>query len=622
MIIKLTINGAQVDLYGKEKITASYKVAPLLDISSPTSSKTTEFNLPPTSNNLSIFENCNVLINSSTLPFDLIDARLYVNGVDTQIRYCKLYSYSEDIKCRLYGSETDFFSLIADKYLTDLDLSDLDLTWDIATIAANLQTTENILFPIINYGFVTPSGTGSNIIDGEYCFPSIYMHTLLTRLVEAAGYTLNSSLSDYFDAEILPFSNKKAYYISEQEAEDAAILVKQISQSVTSGSEDKVNFSNIPQPQFGTFDYTNDEYTIPITGYYTFKFKSTLSTASSSTTIKYTLYKDAGGGTLVDEKEFTGVSTATSYEYEFTSLLFDAGDKIYVKIANSGAVTCSVANGEFSLTELKREVYFNGTWDVALNLPKIKQGDIIKEILQRHEAVIYTDSINKVVYIASISTIEDTFPDDWSYKIDLSKEGETIFDYGKYAQLNHCTYQDDETVTKPYGTDYDFAIENKSLDRERDLFKSLFGATESEINFADRYYIPKIAVFETNTPKPRILYAEMRTLNPGEGISFYEAGAPTGTASLDICFPYFFHPGRTYDLTWSKLFTNNLPTFTEIITAPKVVKCSVRLNESDLNQLDFTRPVYIDYYKANFFISEIVKELTDSSPATVELIKL
>ena len=162
----------------------------------------------------------------------------------------------------------------------------------------------------------------------------------------------------------------------------------------------------------------------------------------------------------------------------------------------------------------------------------------------------------------------------------------------------------------------------RSLVKEKDLFKSLYGATESEINFADRYYIPKIGVFETNIIKPRTLYAEMRTLNPGEGISFYEAGAPTGTADLDICFPYFFHPGRTYDLTWSKIFSNNLTTFTGIVSAPKVVKCSLRLNESDINQLDFTRPVYIDYYKANFFISEIITELTDSSPATVELIKI
>jgi hypothetical protein len=61
----------------------------------------------------------------------------------------------------------------------------------------------------------------------------------------------------------------------------------------------------------------------------------------------------------------------------------------------------------------------------------------------------------------------------------------------------------------------------------------------------------------------------------------------------------------------------------DVLNRLKVVSVPIRLNASDINQLDFTRPVYIKHFNAYFYISAIKAYTpTNNESTTVELVKL
>ena len=113
--MRLIINSVEVDIIQKD-ISGKYTIAKLLDFS-PAANRTEEIDLPLTAKNLAALGNPDVLLNSSVIPFTLLDAQLYVNGIDMHVSKCLIVDCDKVIKVRLFGSNIDFFGLIKDKYL-------------------------------------------------------------------------------------------------------------------------------------------------------------------------------------------------------------------------------------------------------------------------------------------------------------------------------------------------------------------------------------------------------------------------------------------------------------------------------------------------------------------------
>jgi hypothetical protein len=62
---------------------------------------------------------------------------------------------------------------------------------------------------------------------------------------------------------------------------------------------------------------------------------------------------------------------------------------------------------------------------------------------------------------------------------------------------------------------------------------------------------------------------------------------------------------------------------TDILTKSKVVNILLYLNSVDINQLDFSIPIYLDYYEAYFYINQVKQFNTTHVDSTlVELVRL
>ncbi len=87
--------------------------------------------------------------------------------------------------------------------------------------------------------------------------------------------------------------------------------------------------------------------------------------------------------------------------------------------------------------------------------------------------------------------------------------------------------------------------------------------------------------------------------------------------------PYFIKSGETslgFNNNLISLFYNEIEV---VYTKIKILSCLLRLNASDINQLDLTKPVYIEYFNSYFYISQISSYNPNSNKSTsVELVKL
>lgn len=91
-------------------------------------------------------------------------------------------------------------------------------------------------------------------------------------------------------------------------------------------------------------------------------------------------------------------------------------------------------------------------------------------------------------------------------------------------------------------------------------------------------------------------------------------GASTVTDASEVYFE---------DISWNSLVSNYWQTLTGIIQSPQMVKALIRLSALDVNQIDFTRPKYIDYFGCMFYLSYVDQFKTNQVDSTeVELVKL
>ena len=120
-MIRLVINGVDADVFQNETIIGEYAIAPIGDISKRVGARSISFKLPKTANNKAIFESCEVPTSVSNIPYQKINCRLYVDGVDMNMRFCTLEKVDEYYNIRTYGTNSNLFIDLKNKKLSDLD---------------------------------------------------------------------------------------------------------------------------------------------------------------------------------------------------------------------------------------------------------------------------------------------------------------------------------------------------------------------------------------------------------------------------------------------------------------------------------------------------------------------
>ncbi|MEJ8803134.1 hypothetical protein [Pontibacter sp. H249] len=124
------------------------------------------------------------------------------------------------------------------------------------------------------------------------------------------------------------------------------------------------------------------------------------------------------------------------------------------------------------------EAFFKTEWDVALNLPDIKQKDFLKSIRALFDLMVTFEPYSNTLHFTPFNKLEENKASalDWSDKLVYvgSPQVAVSYRFGDFAQKSWFRYKQDETGGN--GDSY-LTVDNAQLEREKNMVELPFAAS-------------------------------------------------------------------------------------------------------------------------------------------------
>lgn len=702
-MFELYINDKIIDLPEEsEQIGLEYAIMSIEDIGGRTGAKSYEYSVPKTDINLQAIGFNTELPNTSKFPYTRLNARAYEDGVDLNIRFAELTSINETINFRLYGTNSDFYSLVKDLKLTDLDLSDLNHFWDDQTMKIGLLKNTGYQYPIIEYKSKPDDDTDKPIKSYDM-YPSLFYEEILQRFCAQIGYQLSNDVSGYYsDKLILPYSGADF-----KRNTDGSRYVTKVSRSagysVNAYGVDKyyVKWDTLEKPtdyfrankhnwradladgsrNYGTCIEFADRVKvggrlhliIRNEGLWTMRFRVSVFTRkgadifSPQTDIEFRYVTLSAINTANDTATINipfGLITEPD-DFDFLAVRIEQLDAVTLDPVNfqikAGSyldiASCEVLDArEITYNDFQSKSFvYAGTVNVLTNGMKSSYGcpsvfdnysdsnrnfitvnsifgdisfaDLLKNYCLAFGLLPIADNNKKTLRLFRFQNFKKNIhkAKDWTNKIDYTTPDELTFIDDKYGQRSWFkwqidTYPNDNTNLSieedPGANDY-LDLSNENLELQKDLVSLDFAATITTPRFNKDVCWIGIKDGDSYSAKTqRLLFTKLRyDVDHPVHIEYYPSDDLTRNPTY---IPYFSDA-----LHFTNLREAHYSLIDAVIKNYKKLRISLRLTASDINQLDFTAPVYLQQFESYFYISKV----EDYKPSTrdsciVELVKL
>ena len=656
-MIKLLIEDVEADVLQTERIVGEYAIAPIGNISKRVGARSISFKLPKTAKNRAIFESAEIPTSLSIKPYRRLKARLYVDGVDMKMRFVTLESVKDFYECRVYGSNTDLFSEIS-RPLSELDLRAYNHHWTTENIVDSLNNTEGYIYPIVDWNSDSPNtympSTG-NDVKTEVLQPFMFARTIFAEIIRQAGYVWADSIDYRGKDELVSVGASQWKRDKDGRKYDADFGMYPFLTQYRSTTD--IGGGTLPTPYGDTLGFIctredepfyedllylpninfQDEILVRVSG--SFRFKSTTAGQPFLLQLGYTI------ATQTDPQLVTiatGIQNATYQNYTFDveldirqNLTFGSIQFGFYIITNGDFFDFDYTQTNFTISDTvvqqERDIDFppdnlKNYITVGNNLlgDKGTQKEYVSDYLKMHNALIFTDVTDSIVYTVPFSIIKNSLSSavNWTGKLDRIQNYQTEFDIG-LAQQNTLTFEDDDTVIKPTGTDGTLFIDNENLPLSQE-YLSLKYAASINVERLDGESVTQLKVYEggvrSEDVKPRILL--LRRVNGS--IDFKDLNVNNNeTFTGDVPYTYFIDEFETYNMGFdNSLIADYFGALFAILDRTKVIECLLRLNASDIATFDFLKPVYIRELDGYFYVSKIKFDYTSNASSVCELVKL
>lgn len=534
---------------------------------------------------------------------------------------------SIEYEVAVFGELGGFITALGNSKLEDIDFGIADTAWTSSNIANSWNNISGtgVYFPLIDYG-----GESTNKVDFSYdAFrPALYVKQYLEKIINNSGYTwdfplLNTALMNRL---VIP-NNQKQLFKNSQTAFKASVT------DITYTSASAVQFTGITLGSF-TLNAGNDLIT--------FGGASAIST-NISLMISGQINTIDPNNTFVNF-EFMKNSTLLAIEiinasftpYYFTvnlsvsNVTINPGDNLAVNVVTSGLPpNYRLYGDDFKIeTTNPTQVQINYGDSIVINdtIPKgVFQKDFFASIVKMFNLYVYEDKlIEKKLIIKPFIDFYDGTKIDWTDKVDrgsvirlkpMSEFTARYYDY-RYKQDNDFYAENyRKKFNEGYG-DFIFDSENEFV-KEVDATELIFaGTTLFQATSTDKIYSAIYKKSNANAAEDkmdsviRILQAKKIT---GRTTWAMKNGATT-LASYTT-YGYAGHLDDPFnpqdDINWgvpkevyytptayttANLFNGYWSEYIAEITDKdsKLLTCSVKLNEVDIYNLDFSKLIYID----------------------------
>jgi hypothetical protein len=552
-----------------------------------------------------------------------------------------------EYQCSVFGELGGFISALGNSKLEELDFSDYNHTYNVANIIDSWESSgargsnnstsygAGYYYPLIDYGNVSTNKTDYNVMTFR---PALFVKEYLEKIFQNSDYSYDFPLlnTDAFKRLIIPHNQKELTQVSALGF--SAITFTGLSQNSTNPSY--ISFPT--QSILGSFvsSLSNTLFTYSsstaLSGDLTFNIKGTWSSARPFGGITFNVYKN---GVIVGTHFQPYTNTQLDVNIIINNITFNLNDTLRVAWSaprvNLDYSQINVSSGFLTISSSSKLIAVNYNNAITINstLPKgIFQKDFFLSICKLFNLYVYDDIyIDKKIYIKPYI---DFYPNtsanalDWSNKIDRSKPlsikpmSELNARYYQFKYKDDSDYYNDN-YKKKYNENYGDRLEDTKYDfsKDTDSLEVIFASSPLiQVSGTDKYITQILKLSDNNTKEQsmdsviRIMQVQKITgvtswkirnqNNSGDlhnGTTYGYAGHlnfnGSGVPVNDINFGA---PKEIYINTTSypttNLFNAYYSDYLAEITSKdsKLLTCSALLNTRDINDLDFSKYIWID----------------------------
>lgn len=666
----LLLNDIEVDLIQEDSPQFTLQANDLYSLEDRQSSYSTKFKIPLTEKNKSAVYGSDGVQSEGTDVYKKIPCKYIQNGVlviSNGFAVCG--TVSDGIEVEIFSGAINFFSLIDGEYISDIDFSDLNHYWDLdpsntPNVIDYLTKNDDLCYPVVANTENTTYIDNTVINIGlEQMLPAIPFWKIIERMVEEKGFTISPDsfyLSDYFKRYVLLLGTEKwknSGVIAHAELTSATVSNPSDNPFTLVFDDDSSGNGLTVQGNFdngSNYDNTTGEFTFPSDV-----------TAPDDIKVRYKVKFSVNNPAYLNENMiyvFTIIHTYTiaMITYEREIVVRTSGYNVFLSQHNTtftGEVNIDLPAGEYKAgdsirfvaivysqyglnqilqflpgstmtVELANETDMQVGDVININkaIPKISKKDFLKACAQMTSAI-HDVNLDKEFRAISFNDIVKNYINsrDWTTKMDMSKPPELSYRYGKYGKNNWVNYTKDDTVPEGYGNDK-FLISDETLVEKVELFTLQFAASESG-NYLAGKLIPKTkkwsATNEARTLKPRVLAVDWDLLysdpynidNTSNAYTAYVDGSPYTPCYCNFAYgPNGIHA--------STLIRDNYSGLVNTLNGFKMVRADFILSADDVENFDFSIPVYLDQFNSHFYVNQIDGWRDKYTPCSVTLIRI
>ncbi len=630
----------------------------LNDIASRQGAFSTQIKVVKTNLNKSVFENSHIIGSPTNVPYTRLPARIDEDGITQIIGFAQLEQSDEYYNFRIYGSSSDFYNLVKDKPLYELNFSRFNHLWVSANIGYNRTNVADwndaFVYADIDYGKWTLAAS-NQVKMGDF-YPAIFVKMIIYQMCIDVGFVPNENdfwLNDsIFASEILPFCSVHPKFSKLYQKSRKLKLSTNATFPCTPGTRTQLLLTGIEDNwggnyNSGTGELTFDENVMDLDGDFYIKYFINISggfvnwpylffyatTDLAVTTLFPTgtnyrafLYSipqpiSATTGGYYGEARFS-LSELGTNQIAFRQPAKGTKLKFYAFCYDpfGTTVTFDILSGSSFTASVGDNAYPGSKWDIASNLPDMSCGDLLTTIVNQFGLLIDANSWTKTVKLVPFKTIEanKAIAPDWSDKVRDDKANRLTYLFQNYGQKSQMRYSMDESdpYLKPipdYGNGF-FNVNDATLDPAKVSFESKFAPVYRMNSFLNATVKPMafismfdIVTLNSKSPKSRIAY--LKIINDGgdgsvdleqdtdENVALFIFGTGGGAVT---------NPGRSLAVFFDDLRFNEslIPTYYQplqsILDHTKSPLLSIDLSKKDFVEIDFSIPVYLDCWLPDF----------------------
>lgn len=638
------------------------------------------FDLARTNENKALFDNCDIVTSLTAVPYQRNACRIFIDGQLIVDGSAIILATKTTYRLYVTAGNTDFFKSIGSLKLIDVDLTEYDHLYTGPNVAARRETVQGFVYPNIDYGFFEFAEPDLTSYSFRFFQPSFWAKTIILKAILDLGYTLVGDLLNTLTFRSLAVLCRGA--VADLLDSLARYTFTIDYNQLTAATTEKISFPKresdtsglyAANPLAGHFTYTPNiaaaedvRFEINFTGKVITNLPRVYTNATvfvdfliynAAGTLLLTLtngavfedrffgifniYRAPSNGILERDLSFTYPSSRTDVAAfnalinatpDLTALRF--GWQVRSNRAGAGLKHLRFENLDFTINQLPQ----GGTRVNGPNIPinvraanvlpaSPTVGDLLLTIANLEGVIIQVDETSRKIHTARIDNLRTNkaMALDWSDKIDLSEDPEIGYQLGGFAQRNFYEFNGDDKdqLLQPNAGRGSFLVDNVNLEPEKSIFKSKFSP------------VPSLPTFQGSRVMGRVFTGDKYTF---DGFNYnlnaelkIEDFAPRlailtpAEASLDIliganAINYEVNAGA---LSFERALRDNYQLLDTVFSNTKVVEALFLLDLSDVRNLDFTVPVFVDYFGDFFYIEQIKQfKVNRRESCFVRLIKL